>query len=71
MYRHLMTGLGAYCYLVWGIWLRHCLNHRQDEFEMHWPSLFTLPEVRKVSSDPAQDLKELSERVNGDAKKSK
>ncbi|KAF1357053.1 alkaline ceramidase-like protein [Delphinella strobiligena] len=43
---HLMTGTGAYFYIVWGIWLRHCLNGRQDEFELYWPSLFTsLPAV--------------------------
>ncbi|KAK4957825.1 alkaline ceramidase ydc1, partial [Elasticomyces elasticus] len=23
---HLMTGLGAYFYITWGIWLRHCLD---------------------------------------------
>jgi dihydroceramidase len=43
--RHLMTGLGAYCYIVWGIWLRHCLNGRQDEYQLVWPRLFSLPEV--------------------------
>jgi dihydroceramidase len=31
---------------VWGIWLRHCLNGRQDEYELVWPGLFTsLPRV--------------------------
>ncbi len=45
---HLMTGTGAYFYIVWGIWLRHCLNGRQDEFEMIWPSLLTsLPRVER------------------------
>lgn len=50
---HLMTGLGAYYYINWGIWLRHCLNGRQDEFEMVWPSIFTsIPHVeRRVSVD--------------------
>ncbi|KAK5734853.1 alkaline ceramidase ydc1 [Elasticomyces elasticus] len=38
---HIMTGTGAYFYIVWGIWLRHCLNGRQDEYELVWPSLFT------------------------------
>jgi len=43
---HLMTGLGAYFYLVWGIWLRHCLNERQEEFVLKWPSIFTsVPEI--------------------------
>jgi hypothetical protein len=36
-----MTGLGAYCYIVWGIWLRHCLNGRQDEYQLVWPHLFS------------------------------
>ncbi|KFZ20266.1 hypothetical protein V502_03249 [Pseudogymnoascus sp. VKM F-4520 (FW-2644)] len=48
---HLMTGTGAYMSLVWGIWLRHCLNERQDEYELHWPrTLTSLPEI--VRSNP-------------------
>jgi dihydroceramidase len=43
-----MTGLGAYCYIVWGIWLRHCLNERQDEYEFVWPRIYRLPEVIRV-----------------------
>lgn len=47
---HLMTGYGAYFYIVWGIWLRHCLNGRQDDFELVWPSLWTsIPIVVKRS----------------------
>lgn len=46
--RHLMTGTGAYFYLVWGIWLRHCLNYRHDEYELYWPNWFTMPEVVKA-----------------------
>lgn len=45
---HLMTGYGAYFYIVWGIWLRHCLNGRQDEFEMVWPSVWaSIPRVER------------------------
>lgn len=45
-----MTGVGAYFYIVWGIWLRHCLNGRQDEYELYWPSVFTsLPAVVKTN----------------------
>lgn len=53
---HLMTGTGAYFYIVWGVWLRHCLNGRQDEFKLVWPSLFwSLPSVVKVdASDKKQ-----------------
>ena len=43
-----MTGLGAYCYIVWGIWLRRCLNGQQDEYQLVWPHLFTLPEIVRV-----------------------
>ena len=43
-----MTGLGAYCYIIWGIWLRHCLNGRQDEYQLSWPHLFSLPEIIRV-----------------------
>lgn len=49
-HRHIMTGTGAYFYIVWGIWLRHCLNYRHDEFELYWPNWFTMPEVVKASS---------------------
>lgn len=46
---HLMTGVGAYFYIAWGIWLRHCLNGRQDEFEMVWPSVWaSVPKVERV-----------------------
>lgn len=51
--RHLLTGLGAYCYIVWGTWLRHCLNRRQDEYEFVWPRLYHLPEVVRVQDPPA------------------
>ncbi|KAF2761599.1 alkaline phytoceramidase [Pseudovirgaria hyperparasitica] len=46
---HLMTGTGAYFYITWGVWLRHCLNGKQDEYEMHWPRLITsLPFVERI-----------------------
>lgn len=46
---HLMTGVGAYCYIVWGIHLRHILNGDQEHYRMEWPSIFQLPEIVKVS----------------------
>ncbi|KKY27591.1 putative alkaline ceramidase [Phaeomoniella chlamydospora] len=58
---HLMTGIGAYCYIVWGIWLRHCLNGRQDEYELYWPKIWILPEIRRASQVES----------NGQAKKAK
>lgn len=45
--RHLMTGVGAYYYIVWGVWLRHCLNYRQDEYELLWPHWWSMPVVIK------------------------
>ena len=39
--RHIMTGMAAYLNLTWGIWLRYCLDGKQDEVELMWPSLFT------------------------------
>lgn len=47
---HLMTGTGAYYYIVWGIWLRHCLNYRQDEYELVWPNIWTVPSIVKAGS---------------------
>ena len=50
-----MTGVGAYFYLVWGVWLRHVLNERQHEYGVRWPSmLWTLPEIVPVhlADDP-------------------
>lgn len=47
--RHLMTGTGAYFYITWGIWLRHCLNAKQDEYELIWPRIYYLPEVVRKS----------------------
>lgn len=57
-FRHLMTGTGAYFYITWGIWLRHCLNGKQEDYDLRWPSLFSLPEVVKsnqVNRDAQQD----------------
>jgi len=42
---HIMTGIGSYFYIVWAIWLRHCLNDRKEEYVLNWPSVFSLPEV--------------------------
>lgn len=44
-----MTGIGAYLYIVWGIWLRHCLNGRQDEYHLRWARIWHIPEVIRTS----------------------
>ncbi|KAG9768705.1 putative alkaline dihydroceramidase Ydc1, partial [Aureobasidium melanogenum] len=78
---HLMTGIGAYCYIVWGIHLRHILNGDQEHYRMVWPSFWRLPEIVKVSEPPARDStgkaangavadgEVNSGHLNGDAKK--
>ncbi|EGC41275.1 alkaline ceramidase [Histoplasma capsulatum var. duboisii H88] len=48
--RHLMTGIGAYMYIVWGIWLRHCLNGLQEEYQLQWPRIYSFPDVVRVSN---------------------
>ncbi|KAH8676364.1 alkaline ceramidase [Xylariales sp. PMI_506] len=42
---HLMTGIGAYYYIVWRIWIHRCLDGDEDKFELSWSSIFTLPDV--------------------------
>lgn len=45
-YRHLMTGVGSYFYIVWAIWLRYCMTQSQDKYALRWPSVvFSIPEV--------------------------
>lgn len=56
---HLMTGTGAYYYIVWGVWLRHCLNYRQDEYELVWPNFWTVPDVVRRHSIATGGKKEL------------
>ena len=58
-----MTGLGAYFYITWGIWLRHCLNGRQEEYDLAWPTIFSLPEI--VGSTDADSS---YERISADKK---
>ncbi|KAL2828919.1 ceramidase [Aspergillus cavernicola] len=57
---HLMTGTGAYHYIVWGIWLRHCLNNRQEEYYLRWSHFWSIPEVVQTS---------IKSTANGSAKK--
>lgn len=62
--------LGAYFYIVWGIWLRHCLNGREDEYELVWPSVwFSLPRIDKVKTTAAAASNEQS--TNGELKKAR
>jgi dihydroceramidase len=61
---HLMTGLGAYCYLVWGIWLRHILNGSQETYQLSWLHFYNLPEIVRSPGRPTK-------RVIGQSKKVK
>ena len=63
---HLMTSIGAYCYIVWGIWLRRVLNGQQEEYRINWPNLWTLPEV--VRTGPGDKVAN-GRVMNGGAKK--
>merc|ERR1712000_674608 len=54
---HLMTGVGAYYYITWGIWLRHCLAGRELQYVLHWPHILTsMPEVRHRESTNMRPL---------------
>ena len=64
-----MTGTGAYYALVWGIWLRHCLNGRQGEYELSWPSLFSFPDIVSVPAYRALKNGSYRTRLNGHADK--
>ncbi|KAJ5089513.1 hypothetical protein N7532_008197 [Penicillium argentinense] len=46
---HVMTGIGAYLYIIWGIWLRHCLNKKQDDYHLHWARFWHIPEVIRIT----------------------
>lgn len=51
---HLLTGIAEYYNIVWATELRYCLEERQDEVELLWPSLWTsMPKlVRKKHKAP-------------------
>lgn len=45
-----MTGIGAYMYIIWGIWLRHCLNGRQDDYHLRWAHFWHFPEIIRTTT---------------------
>ncbi|KAI9764472.1 MAG: hypothetical protein M1840_008398 [Geoglossum simile] len=63
---HIMTGIAAYLNLTWGIWLRYCLNGKQDDVEFVWPSLFTsIPVVvRRDKAKPQHARKDGPKKTN-------
>lgn len=38
---HIFTSLGAYYFIIWRVWLEACLEGKEREFMLHWPSPFT------------------------------
>lgn len=45
---HLFTGIAQYFNITWSIWMRYCVEGKQDDFEMVWPSMFTsVPAVER------------------------
>ncbi|RMD39876.1 hypothetical protein DV735_g5263, partial [Chaetothyriales sp. CBS 134920] len=62
---HLMTAIGSYCYIVWGIHLRRVLNRQQEEYEMFWPNIWTLPEIVKKTKATTVHVDGKEVAVNG------
>lgn len=54
---HLMTGIGAYLYIIWGIWLRHILNKEQDQYTLVWPHVWSFPEIIREPGVPSKKTK--------------
>ncbi|KAI1186032.1 alkaline dihydroceramidase [Nemania serpens] len=50
---HLMTGIGAYYYIIWRIWIHRCLDGDEDKFRLYWPAVYRLPEIRAVADLPS------------------
>lgn len=60
---HIMTGTGAYFYIIWGIWLRHCLNGRQEEYDLSWPRLLSLPEIVRTKDMTTDRSRHVSKKT--------
>lgn len=61
--RHIMTGTGAYFYIIWGIWLRHCLNGRQEEYDLSWPRLLSLPEIVRTKNQTTNRSRQVPKKT--------
>lgn len=43
---HLFTGLGAYYFIIWRVWLIRCLDAGETNFKLDWSSKVTsIPQV--------------------------
>ncbi|KAI1336397.1 alkaline dihydroceramidase [Xylariaceae sp. FL0016] len=56
---HLMTGVGAYFYIVWRIWIQRCLDGDEDKFRLYWPYFLAMPQVIPVEDMPGGSKKQV------------
>jgi dihydroceramidase len=68
---HLMTGWGAYCYIVWGIHLRYILDGDQDKVKMVWPHLWNLPEIVRITEPNGTEKRAINGDANGTVKQTR
>lgn len=55
---HIFTGLGAYYFITWRVWLARCLDGSEGDFMLNWPSVFTsvpmvIPKPKSISENGA------------------
>lgn len=55
---HVFTGLGAYYWVIWRMWLERCLDGEEGVFMLNWPSMFK--SVPRILPRPRQGT-----RMNG------
>lgn len=47
-HRHLGTCLSAHFGITWGMWLQHCRQGRQDDFELRRAGVLSLPMLYRI-----------------------
>ncbi|KAJ4394319.1 alkaline ceramidase ydc1 [Gnomoniopsis smithogilvyi] len=52
---HVFTGLGAYYWVIWRMWLGRCLDGEEADFMLNWPSVIT--SVPRIVPRPRQGVK--------------
>lgn len=63
---HIFTGLGAYYFIIWRVWLERCLDGGEAEFLLHWPStLMSVPRVRSRQGYTANGTRNGLAKANG------
>ncbi|KUI66239.1 Alkaline ceramidase 3 [Cytospora mali] len=66
---HIFTGIGAYYFIIWRVWLTSCLDGNEREFMLQWPS--TLTSVPKVVPRPGHSKQNSNGRTKGTKRSSK